>query len=74
MQLKFVYNDEGNITDVMIPIDVWKEKSAFFIGLEDQTSTPSWDPSPFFGSLKQAFKGKSAVDIGKDLRDEWERM
>ena len=40
-------------------------------GLEN---LPSWDPSPFFGSLKHVFAGRSSIEIGKQLRDEWERM
>lgn len=34
---------------------------------------PSWDPSPFFGSLKPVFAERSSIEIGKQLRDEWER-
>ena len=49
MQIKYVYNEDGKISDVIVPIDIWNQK---YCKIEESEENIPWDPSEFFGSIK----------------------
>jgi len=70
MQIKYVYNEDGKISDVIVPIDIWNQK---YCKIEESEENIPWDPSEFFGSIKHAFSNAIAVEIERKMRDEWDR-
>lgn len=70
MQIKYVYNEDGKISDVIVPIDIWNQK---YCKIEESEENIPWDPSEFFGSIKHAFSHAIAVEIERKMRDEWDR-
>jgi len=63
MQIKYGYTEDGKISDVIIPIDIWNQK---YSGTEESEHSVPWDPSEFFGSIKHAFSHASAVEREKN--------
>ncbi len=71
MEIKYVYTEDGKISDVIVPIDIWNQT---YCRTEESEQLAPWDPSEFFGSIKHAFSHASGVEIERKMRDEWDRL
>jgi hypothetical protein len=73
LEIRYLYDQNGNRTDVVIPISVWSEDIEQIVkGKIRKKGT--FDPAKYVGIVHYSGSSEDLDKEIKHLRDEWERV
>ena len=72
-EIRYLYDQNGNRTDVVIPISAWSEDIAQII-MGKITNKEKFDPADYIGIVHYTGSSEDLDKEIKHLRNEWERL